>query len=120
MKMVRENPQLYRSIVLASGTIMHGFIRAQRFEPVDEKTYTKVTDNFVTEWIEYYNKAQNEEKKIDTMKVVGNTGLFKFFQFVKQEILKSSNSMYLRINAIHALRRMPQELNQEVRSVHII
>ena len=117
---VGSSPQMRQAITLACGTVHHGLTKAQQWEPIPEGEYERITQKFVQEIEELYERSSGDTSdKMMVMKAIGNCGLPSFIDFVHNKLEQKSTPFPVRLSAIFAFRRMPQEVAQKVWMIKI-
>ena len=113
---VHSSSQLRQVIILASGTVQHGLIKAQKSEPIPQHEYDDICKQFRHQMEDLYKQSSDEAIKVAVLKAIGNSGLPEFFNVIEKVLYSQREPLQVRMNAVYALRRMPQEITQKVRN----
>jgi hypothetical protein len=117
LSLVRNTPYVRKAALLASGTVLHGFRKSQWNEPIPPAVYREHIERYTKEMQELYRQSQDESEKVAILKAISNSGIPEFLQFLR-ECIDQSPSLPVRINAVMAMRRMPQEWTLKVRTLN--
>ena len=114
MPQMLNDGQLRRSVILALGTLHHGLYKAQKYDPIPREDYNKITKQYIRDLEELYRTSRQQQDKYSVLKAIGNCGLPEFYPFVEKIVQDRSLPLSLRMIAVTATRRMPQEISRKV------
>ena len=110
---VRSSSQLRQAIILASGTVQHGLIKEENSEPIPQYEHD-ICKQFRHQMEDLYKQSSDEATKVAVLKAIGNSGVPEFFNFIEKVLYSQREPLQVRMNAVYAFRRMPQEIAQKV------